>query len=183
VISVDEGLPRRLTTNPAEDVVPSWSKDGRWIYFASNRTGQWQVWKVPVAGGPEAPVTKNGGFAAFESPDGQFVHYAKFDTPGIWKVPVAGGEESLILDALQPGLWGYWAVVDQGVYFVNLKATPPSTIEFFNFATRRVTPVVTFETGPSWWSPGLAVSPDGRWLLYTQVEKGNSDIMVVENFR
>jgi hypothetical protein len=29
---------------------------------------------------------------------------------------------------------------------------------------------------------GLAVSPDGRWLLYTQVDQSGSDIMPVENF-
>jgi len=30
---------------------------------------------------------------------------------------------------------------------------------------------------------GFAVSPDGGWLLYAQIDAGNSDIMLVENFR
>ncbi len=29
------GAPQRLTTDPARDILPSWSRDGRWIYFAS----------------------------------------------------------------------------------------------------------------------------------------------------
>lgn len=29
----------------------------------------------------------------------------------------------------------------------------------------------------------LAVSPDGRWLLYPQVDQAGSDILLVENFR
>ena len=35
----------------AEGLVPSYSRDGRWIYFASERSGDWQVWKVPSSGG------------------------------------------------------------------------------------------------------------------------------------
>jgi hypothetical protein len=30
--------------------------------------------------------------------------------------------------------------------------------------------------------PGMAISPDGRWILYTQVDHRSGDIMLVENF-
>ena len=45
-----------------ENVVPSWSRDGRFIYFVSNRTGKWQVWKRELATREETQVTRNGGF-------------------------------------------------------------------------------------------------------------------------
>jgi Tol biopolymer transport system component/predicted Ser/Thr protein kinase len=183
VIDLEYRVPRRLTIESSSDVVPSWSNDGRWIYFASNRSGNWQVWKAPTEGGPAVQVTQNGGFAAFESPDGQFVYYAKFNEPGIWRVPVLGGEETLVLDLLQPGLWGYWAVVDEGIYFLNAEAEPRPAIEFYRFATRRATRVTVPEKDPDYGDPGMAVSPDGRWILYAQVDQETSDIMLVENFR
>ena len=183
VIDLEYRVPRRLTTDTANDVVPSWSNDGRWIYFASNRSGSWQVWRMPAEGGSAVQITQNGGFAAFESPDGQFVYYAKFTEPGIWRVPVEGGEETLVLDLLQPGLWGYWAVVDEGIYFLNAEAEPRPAIEFYRFATRRVIPIAALEKEPVLGDPGLAVSPDGRWLLYAQRDQEASDIMLVENFR
>jgi hypothetical protein len=39
VISADGGPPHRLTSGPFNNVRPSWSRDGRWIYFGSNPTG------------------------------------------------------------------------------------------------------------------------------------------------
>jgi hypothetical protein len=30
---------------------------------------------------------------------------------------------------------------------------------------------------------GLSVSPDGRWLIYSQLDQSGSDIMLMENFR
>src|SRR5438045_3696193 len=71
VISADGGKPRRLTTEASEDIVPSFSHDGNWIYFCSNRSGGQQIWKQPAAGGQAVQITQQGGFDNVESPDGQ----------------------------------------------------------------------------------------------------------------
>jgi Tol biopolymer transport system component len=183
VMSAEGGSPRRLTTDPANDEVPSWSRDGHWIYFSSNRSGTRQVWKVPAEGGQAVQVTKQGGYAAFESPDGQVLYYAKLESAGLWRMPVEGGEESLVLDQLQAGYWGAWAVADKGIYFINPEAKPRATIEFFSFATRRITRIAVLEREPVNWFSNLAISPDGRWILYTQLDQDGNDIMLVENFQ
>jgi len=38
----------RLTTNQAVDADPTWSPDGLWVAFASNRTSDWDVFKIKV---------------------------------------------------------------------------------------------------------------------------------------
>jgi Tol biopolymer transport system component/predicted Ser/Thr protein kinase len=184
VISAEGSSPRRITTGTSDDVVPSWSRDGRWIYFVSNRTGDNQVWKVPAEGGEAVQVTKKGGFAAFESPDGRYLYYAKnLNAPGIWRVPVDGGEETQVLDQPRAGYWGYWALVDGGIYYVNTEVKSHPTIEFFSFATGRRKQLAVMEKAASLWMPGLAVSPDQRSILYAQVDRDESDINLVENFR
>jgi hypothetical protein len=50
----------RLTTDPAEDVVPSWSRDGNWIYFSSKRSGSPQIWRMPAAGGAASIIIAPG---------------------------------------------------------------------------------------------------------------------------
>ena len=67
-------------------------------------------------------VTRHGGFAALESPDGRFLYYAKgLTVPGLWRIPTNGGEESEIISSLEPGYWGYWAVVENGIYYLDMK--------------------------------------------------------------
>ena len=183
VLEVAGGLPRRLTLEASLDTVPSWSGDGRWVYFGSDRAGGLQVWKAPADGGPAIQVTKNGGFAAFESPDGRQLYYTKYDAAGIWTVPVDGGDERLVHDLPPTGYWGYWDIGRQGLYFVNPEAKPRPAIELLDLATRRVTRIAELERQPIRGTPALSVSRDERSILYSQWEQGGSDIMLVEGFR
>jgi Tol biopolymer transport system component len=191
VIGSEGGPPRRVTTEPSIDIVPSWSKDGRSIYFASDRSGDFRIWKLLSEGGQATQVTKKGGAVAQESNDGKFLYYAKsYNAPGLWRVPVEGGEENPVLDAFPQESRYAWAVADQGIYFiapVKQNAGPRSVIkyfiEFFSFATGRIAPFAPLEKKPDLDGPSFAVSPDGRWILYSQVDQSGSDIMLVENFR
>jgi len=184
VMSAEGGKPRALTREPSYDVMPSWSRDGRWVYFCSNRSGAFQIWKVPADGGQAIQVTKQGGFEAFESSDGELLYYTKGRGPGgIWQMPVAGDEERQVPELLSAGYWRYWAVLNDGIYFVAPVASARPAINFFSFATHRVMQLGVLERDPLQGPPGLTVSPDGRWVLYAQVDQSVSDIMLVEHFR
>ena len=184
VISAEGGQPRRLTNDPAEDVVPSFSRDGKWVYFSSNRSGSPQIWKMSAAGGQAVQVTRQGGGDTFEAPDGQWLLYAKGrNVPGIWRIPVTGGEETLVLDHHRAGFWRYYAVAPQGIYFATQETPDHPLIEFFSFATGKVTTVTTLEKRILFTFSGLAVSPDGRTLIWSQLDQTGSDIMLMENFR
>jgi Tol biopolymer transport system component len=177
VVSVEGGRPRRLTAGASDDGVPTWSRDGKWIYFASDRTGAVQTWKMPAEGGQAVQVTKKGGYVAFESPDGKILYYAKgYADPGLWKVPVGGGEETPVLEQLAEGYRWAWGLGGEGIYFYNAST---KAIELLNFATHRITQIAKPEK-PVW---TVAVSPDGRWILYDQLDQNTSKIMLVENFR
>ena len=174
-----------------ENVVPSWSRTG-WIYFSSNRGGDWQIWRMRYPDGKALQVTQKGGFAPVETPDGQYIIYSKGRTqPGIWQAPTTGGEEVQLVDAPPQGFWGYWALVSTGIYFLDFKrinvsllnVVPTAIIKFFGFASRSVSRVGVIHNLRTTPYAGITVSPDLRWLLYTQLDRPTSNIMLVEHFR
>jgi hypothetical protein len=103
-----------------------------------------QVWKVPAAGGEAVQVTKQGGVLPFEPTDEKFVYYTKgFTVAGIWRAALDGSEETPVVDWLKAGYWGDWALVDDGIYFINPDAKRGVAIEFsaLPLAKRRRLPI------------------------------------------
>ena len=180
-ISVDGGQPRPIATGGSSSV-PSWSRDGKWIYFNSERTGITEVWKSPAEGGDAVQVTRQGGSYAQESIDGKYVYFRKdFPTQGIWRVPVDGGEEVRIVDSYETLYFGDWEITKEGIYFINEHGTDKS-VDFFDFAARKTRQVANLGK-VSIMPATLSVSSDGREILYTQNDQRGSDITLVENFR
>jgi serine/threonine protein kinase/Tol biopolymer transport system component len=183
LIELPGGRPREVPTfSGADNGAPNWSRDGQWIYFYSDHDGRpFQLWKVPLKGGPPVRVTKNGGVYAIESDDGRFLYYSKFTEPGIWKMPVAGGEEVRVVDQPVGERWFNWALSPYGIYF--LTTDPPNgKINFFDFATGKTISIFTLEKSAPFFA-GLALSPDGKSLLFGQFESSDSYILLVKNFR
>jgi Tol biopolymer transport system component/serine/threonine protein kinase len=190
-IGADAGVVRRLTTDPSAETTPSWSPDGNWLYFSSNRTGRAEVWKMAAAGGAAAQLTRGGGFNPVAAPDGRTVYYLHGEEePWLWAVSAEGGAEAPAIDGA-PGQVKWmeltnWAVAGRGIYFLEGKLGTGYTLEFFDFETRRTTPLMTLMKlrGPR--SPfamiGLTVAPDERSILYAQRDNFALDLMLIENF-
>lgn len=77
LMDVDRGLVRRLTDDPADDLRPAWSPDGRRLIFYSNRDGYWNLYVMRASGlGVQALTTtqQRSGNPAW-SPDGKWIAY------------------------------------------------------------------------------------------------------------
>jgi hypothetical protein len=93
-----------------------------------------------------------------------------------------GGEETRVLDRGGPNAW---ALAGQGICFFDRGGSTGLALKFYNFATRKVTLLMEFskDTRINWNDTSLTMSPDGRWILYTQFDLSGSNLMLVENFR
>ena len=180
VIDAVGGAPRRLTFSASNDKAPNWSRNGRWVYFASNRSGSWQTWKIPADGGEAVRVTRDGGFAALESLDGKHLFYVKRNVPGLWRMPVAGGEETRIIDGLEPYDWGNWILREQGIYFIRRDAGD-SSVMLYDLGTGQSQRIAFLEDLPK--RPSFTLSPDGAWILHAKLDRSESDILMVNDFK
>jgi Tol biopolymer transport system component len=159
VINSDGGTPTRVTGK-------SVSQDGKWLYLDLHGSGGAPLWKVPARD-------------AQPSPDGRFLYYAKDgnEFTSLWKVPLEGGEATQVLESV---CCRNFTVVAQGIYFIPEPPTGDNgSVKFLSFATGKVTTIAKLSGLAAY---GSSVSPDGRWLLYSQYEQKGADLMLVENF-
>jgi hypothetical protein len=181
MVSVEGGPPRRLTDDPAANVLPTWSRDGNWIYFQSTRTGRPEIWKMPAAGGTATQITWGGGYYAVESIDGRYLYFTRREVSGLWKAPVGGGAEVEVFSG--EFFFCHWALARDGFYFVNYRSIGQQweySLHFHEFGAARTRRVFR-EQGSL--GPGMVdVSPDEKWIVCVREEATSSELMLVENF-
>jgi Tol biopolymer transport system component len=178
--SVNGGILHRLTDRPGEDKWPSWSGDGKWIYFESDRSRTSDIWKISPEGGQPIRVTwtKDGADIPQESPDGKYLYYCRgYPNPqSLWRIPIGGGVESKVLDGLPP--LPNWIVRRDGIYFFNQSGA----LCFYEFSNDKIKTILEPERGPTG-AMVMAISPDGRSILYRQLGDYYTGLMLVENFK
>ena len=171
-----ERKPRKLVTNISFAIRPSWSRDGRWIYFVSREPVK-GIYRCPASGGDATVVSQDPhALNPQESFDGKtaFFWSVDGDQPVLKKValPPKPGTETEV-DALHQ--WN-WQLSPKGIYFVPSEA--PRSVRYFDLASKRVRTL--FEADRDLGS-GLSISPDGRWILYSQPADVTGDIMLMND--
>ena len=181
VVSINGGAARRLTEDGAISSLSAWSADGRTIFFVSNRSGADQIWKIPASGGAAAQVTKQGAFEMFAAPDNKTIIYLKGGGKiGLWSVGADGSGESPISELANVGVWRSWTLASNSIFYTAFAAQPPFQIRKMDLTTKQFGNVAEIEKSPLLYYSNLAVSPDGKKILYAQKDQSSSSIMLAE---
>ncbi len=70
-----------------------------------------------------------------------------------------------------------WFPFGSGIYFLSHEGSKTG-ITLFDLQTKQVRPTFTLVKPTPPWLGGMAVSSDGKWLLYSQVDQASSDLML-----
>jgi eukaryotic-like serine/threonine-protein kinase len=180
-IDAGGGAPRRFTTYPGDDNLPSWSRDGRFLYWISDRAGVRSIWRAPLAGGPEQRVTESQGGRSYESEDGQTLFFTRvlLDRSPLLAVSLAGGPERTVVDCVNNGGFALRARVLYHVGCVAPLFAREAPLYRLDLATHRDQLLGSLEG----LDRGFTIAPDGQSILYTRVQGEGSDLMLIENFR
>jgi len=180
------GEPRAVVPGQGHDMLPRWSRDSKALYFASDRSGSWQVWMVGIGGGLAQQMTRDGGFASMESPDGRWLYVSKAPPQaGLYRIPIVDGrpvwQEVQTLDIpLAPNMWGNWQVTAKGVYYVDNQGQG-AAVRLYDLESRRnllIRQLDDFAVGSD---AGLGATADGMELYLAKLDRSRSNIYLFQS--
>jgi Tol biopolymer transport system component len=187
LLATDGSRETKLVSNPADDLFPVWSPDGREIVFASDRGGAMDLWAQRVeegraAGEPRSVMRGLGQFLPMGVTRAGVLYYGL--RVGATDVAVARGSEApVVLPTRTPGrnLAPAWSNDGNRLAYLSLRGAQ-------NFGVQsRVIVVRDVETGVERdletrlaHVESVRWSPDGEWLLASGSDgKGRSGLFRV----
>jgi Tol biopolymer transport system component len=166
---------------------PSWSRDGRHVFYVSNRSGSMDLWQQEVADdgkaiGEPLAVTQGLGIrsAAF-SPDGKRLAYSRGGrVANVWRVPILADRPATFAEAEQ--VTSEHALIefvdlspDGKLLAVSSDRRGNQDLWVLPVAGGEMTPLTT-DPAPDW-NPRW--SPDGSEIVFYAFRSGNRDIWVM----
>jgi len=181
-----DGEARAITDGKWNDRSPSWSKDGKYLYFVSNRGGAMDLWRQEIGDGvamgePEPLTTGVGMRTAFFAPDGTKLAYSRGRLVGnLWRVPIREDRLATWSDAQQ-------LTFDEA--HVELADVSPDGTRIVLSSDRAGNPdlwlmpagggelqQLTTDPTPDWLP---RFSPDGSRVAFYAYRSGNRDLWVM----
>jgi Tol biopolymer transport system component/DNA-binding winged helix-turn-helix (wHTH) protein len=118
-VHVDSAHGEWLTPDAERVRWASYTRDGAWILFSSDRSGTWQVWRMRPDGTEAEQLSRTGGFDPRDFLGDGAVYYTKETDPGLFRLDLGTREEQRV--SWHAGYWNMDAMhlYEDGLYFLD----------------------------------------------------------------
>ncbi len=174
----DGSDPQRLTDDPADDMSPTWSADGKFLAFVSDRDGHREIYVMKADGTQQINLTHHPSedWTPAWSPDGTSIAFSSY-RDGNWEIYVmaADGSDPMRLTFDSAADYGpCWSPDSQQIAFHSNR---DENWEIY-VVTRdgeglwRLTEDEATDFGPAW-------SPNGEGIAFESYRDGNMEIYLM----
>ena len=166
-VPAKEGSIRNLTRTPGiREKYATWSPDGRWVAYVSDRTGEDELYMVPQDGmGAEVRITSDGTMFRFPptwSPDSKKLVFADKSTR-LFYVDVAQKKPVQIAQGEYGDINDYnWSPDSQWVTYAKPSENRNYVVYLYSLSTGKSTPVTTDASN----SAAPDFDPEGKYLYF-----------------
>jgi tricorn protease len=166
-VPVEHGGVRNLTkSSDSNDRFPSWSPDGRWISYISDKTGEEEIWVVAQDGSSAPQQITSGGqaqrYGTLWSPDSKKIAFSDKDGK-VYVTTVTTKQTQMIQDARNGTIRDYtWSPKGNYIAYSMQMENGLSGVYVWNSADNKNTRVTTAVFNAN--SP--AFDPSGNYLYY-----------------
>ncbi len=166
-VPAKDGSVRNLTRTPGiREKSVSWSPNGRWIAYVSDRTGEDEIYITPHDGmGKEQQVTS--GYKGFKfgpawSPDSKKIAWADKDLR-LWYITIDDKKPVEMVHGKFFDITNYsWSPDSKWLVYDNNDENGNAVVYLYSLADRKITPITTSMTNSNF----AMFDPDGKYLYF-----------------
>lgn len=174
-----EGRQTRLTDGAANDMSPAWSKDGRTLYFASDRGGSWRIWRHDIETGAQTAISNISARAVYVLDESNLLTVDP-QRGGLTRIAIDGKQTPIrLIDNLAPSDWANVAVSGNQVFYISREPPDRAVLRRFDLDTRKDEALSDLED--FYFRSGLTVA-DGA-IVYATTRVEDVSLMLFEEYR
>ncbi|WKE66877.1 winged helix-turn-helix domain-containing protein [Gallaecimonas kandeliae] len=153
---------------------PRWSSDGKHLYFASERSGDWQIWRWDNGNSKPVQVTRSGGYCGQPDKAEKYLYLTRVHTPGLWRMELATGQLTEVGTNITWQRCDGWQLAGSGIYYLTDRGE--QHIHRYDLGSGSISEVLQLPQG---YQAQFDVSPDEAQLLYTLPKKHPSELLLL----